>query len=213
MARASLACHDAWSLHHWYSIGWLGEPHLQYWRESHSEPWRQRISSARMFRQLAGEIICASTLFNGSEQRQRTQHINVLELEAVLGIRGFLPCLSHLKDILNNIWTTGDFQWRAATVISIPKPDKDHTNPLSYRSIALTSCLCKIREHMINTQLILYLEKSGILDRSQRGFRKHRSTMDYPMSLERYVWDSFAWRQQAVGLFFDPEKAYYETAW
>ena len=119
-----------------------------------------------------------------------------------------------LKEILNTIWISADFhqQWRAATVIPIPKPNKDHTDPLSYRPIALTSCLCKVLERMINARLIWYLEKHRILDRSQCGFRKHRSTTDHLVSLERYLRDAFAQRQQAVGLFFDLEKAY-ETTW
>ena len=29
------------------------------------------------------------------------------------------------------------------TIITIPKPDKDHTDPSNYRPIALTSCVCK----------------------------------------------------------------------
>ena len=122
--------------------------------------------------------------------------------------------LKILKSILNNIWVSGDFppQWRAATVIPIPKPNKDHTNPLSYRPIALTSCFCKVLECMINTCFIWYLEKYGILDKSQCGFRKHRSTMDHLVSLGRYVRNAFARKQQAVGLFFDLEKAY-ETTW
>ena len=122
--------------------------------------------------------------------------------------------LKILKDILNNIWTIGDFphQWRAATVIPIPKPNKDHADPNSFRPIALTNCLCKILERMINTRFIWYLEKSGILDRSQCCFRKHRSTVDHLVSLVRYVRDAFAQKQQAVGLFFDQEKAY-ETIW
>ena len=109
---------------------------------------------------------------------------------------------------------TGRFpaQWRAASVIPIPKPGKDHSDPLSYRPIALTSCLCKILERMINQRLIWYLEKKGILNRSQCGFRKHRCTTDHLVSLERYVRDAFAHKQQAVGLFFDLEKAY-ETTW
>ena len=122
--------------------------------------------------------------------------------------------LKILKEIQNRIWISADFpdQWRAATVIPIPKPNKDHTDPLSYRPIALTSCLCKVLERMINTRFIWYLEKSRILDSSQCGFRKHRSTIDHLVSLERYLRDAFAQRQQAVGLFFDLEKAY-ETTW
>ena len=121
--------------------------------------------------------------------------------------------LKILKAILNKIWTSGDFpqQWRAATVIPIPKPKKNHTDPLCYRPIALTSCLCKVLERMVNTRFIWYLEKSRILDKSQCGFRKHRSTTDHLVTLERYLRDAFALRQQAVGLF-DLEKAY-ETTW
>ena len=122
--------------------------------------------------------------------------------------------LKILKEILNIIWISGDLppQWRAATVIPIPKPNKDHINPLSYRPIALTSCLCKVLECMINTRFIWYLEKYGILVKSQCGFRKHRSTTDNLASLERYVCDAFAQKQQSVGFFFDLKKAY-ETTW
>ena len=97
--------------------------------------------------------------------------------------------LKHLPEdtlkILNKLWTSADFphQWRAATVIPIPKPNKNHTNPLSYRPIALTSCLCKVLERMINTHFIWYLEKSRILDKRQCGFRKHCSTTDHLVSL------------------------------
>ena len=119
-----------------------------------------------------------------------------------------------LKEILNKIWISADFpqQWRAATVMPIPKTNKDHPDPLSYRPIALTSCQCNILERIINTRFIWYLEKYRILDRSQCGFRKHHSTTEHLMSLERYLLHAFAQRQQAVGLFFDLEKAY-ETTW
>ena len=40
--------------------------------------------------------------------------------------------------------------WRETLIISIPKPGKDHFNPLNYRLIALTSCICKTVERMVN---------------------------------------------------------------
>ena len=56
-----------------------------------------------------------------------------------------LKSLQTLLDILNNMWETGKFpdSWELATIIPIPKPGKDHTEPTNYRPIARTSCLCK----------------------------------------------------------------------
>ena len=48
-----------------------------------------------------------------------------------------------------------------ALIISIPKLGKDHFNPLNYRPIALTSCICKTVERMVNERLVWYLEKNG----------------------------------------------------
>ena len=87
------------------------------------------------------------------------------------------------------------------TILTLPV-----TDPLHWPAV------CKILERRINTRLIWYLEKYRILDRSQCGLRKHRSTTDHLVSLEGYLRDAFAQRQQAVGLFFDLENAY-ETTW
>ena len=48
--------------------------------------------------------------------------------------------------------------WRQATNVPIPKPGKDHTNPSNYRPIALTSCLCKLMEKLVNKRLMWFLE-------------------------------------------------------
>ena len=49
-----------------------------------------------------------------------------------------------------NILATGNIpnSWQEATVITIPKPDKDHTDPSNYRPIALTSCICKTKNRV-----------------------------------------------------------------
>ena len=72
-----------------------------------------------------------------------------------------LGCL----EIFNNIWKTGNIpkSWKEATVIPIPKPDKDHTDPTNYRPIALTSCICKTMERMINDRLTWFLEANNII--------------------------------------------------
>ena len=89
-------------------------------------------------------------------------------------------------------------------LILIPKSKKNHTGPLSYRPIALSSCLCKVLGHKVNAHFIWKLEKSGILDKNQCGLRKHDTT-DHIVSLERYLQDAFAQEQYAVSLYFDSE--------
>ena len=56
--------------------------------------------------------------------------------------------LSVLLKTFNDIRETGNVpkSWKEATIIPIPKPGKDKSNPNNYRSIALTSCICKTLE-------------------------------------------------------------------
>ena len=129
------------------------------------------------------------------------KHLPASSLQALLGI-------------FNHIWTTGDFHedWRLATVIPIPKPGKDPAEPTNYRPIALTSCLCKTLERMINKRLIWYLESFNLLSRYQSGFRAGRSTNDNLVRLETFIRDAFVKKEHVVAAFFDLEKAY-DTTW
>ena len=54
----------------------------------------------------------------------------------------------------------------------LPKPNKDHTEATNYRPIALTSCLCKTMERMINDRLVWFLESNQLITKYQAGFRK-----------------------------------------
>jgi len=78
----------------------------------------------------------------------------------------------------SDISITGNFPstWRNSYVV--PVPGKDSEDPSSYRPIALTSCVCKVMEHMINKRLVWYLERNKIITPMRSSFRKGRSTTD-----------------------------------
>ena len=119
-----------------------------------------------------------------------------------------------LLNILNKIWISVDFppDWRKAIVIPIPKPGKDPTNPTNFPPIALTSCICKTMEQMINCRLVWYLETHNLLTNVQCGFRSRRSTVDHLVRFETFCREAFIHNQHLVSVFFDLEKAY-DTIW
>ena len=93
-----------------------------------------------------------------------------------------------LLNIYNNIWTSGTFPktWRLSIIVPISKLGKDTSNPQNYRSIALTSCLCKTIERMINSRMTWYLETNGLITNMQTGFRKMRGTVDHLILLKTF---------------------------
>lgn len=119
-----------------------------------------------------------------------------------------------LLHIFNDIWQSGNFppSWHEATVIPIPKPGKDPTNPTNYRPISLTSCLCKTFERLVNERLVWYLEKNHIISECQSGFRKQRSTVDQLVRFESFIREAIVRKEHVVSVFFDLEKAY-DTTW
>jgi len=97
--------------------------------------------------------------------------------------------LDTLLRVFNDLWVTGNFpsSWSEATVIPFPKPVKYLTDPGNYRPNALTSCLCKTFERIVNCRLLWFLENNKILTEYQSGFHKNRSTTDQLIRLESYI--------------------------
>lgn len=61
--------------------------------------------------------------------------------------------------------------------------DRDDIN--NYRPISILPVISKILEKLINKRLIAYLNKYGILSKSQYGFREGISTEDVIMDLTK----------------------------
>ena len=94
-----------------------------------------------------------------------------------------------LLKVYNHVWESDCFppSWREAVAIPIPKPGKGHSDPGYFRPIALTSCLSKTMERMINARLMWSLESQGLLSEKQCGFRKNRSTLDHLVRFETFI--------------------------
>jgi ribonuclease HI len=160
-----------------------------------------------------------NTLFTLSELQQALQKCN----DSAAGLDTIhYQLLTHLpeKSLLvllnafNHIWITGLFppSWRQAVIVPIPKPGKDPSDPGNYRPIALTSCLCKTMERLVNARLVWHLESQGLITDLQCGFRQFRSTTDHLVRFESFIRDAFINKQHVYAIFFDLEKAY-DTTW
>ena len=122
--------------------------------------------------------------------------------------------MNFLLHIFNKVWLEYSFPqlWKKALVIPFLKPNKDPTSMDSYRPIALTSCLCKILEKIVNLRLIYYLEKYNFLVEHQYGFRKMRSTTDALAKIQTDILNTFTNNKHLIAVFFDIEKAF-DTTW
>lgn len=114
----------------------------------------------------------------------------------------------------NRIYVSRVFpaDWCLSIILPFAKPNKDPTLTDSYRPIALTSCLCKLMEKLINARLIWYLEAHNLISPIQFGFRAYRSTTDPLVLFETLARTAVASGRHLLAIFFDLTKAY-DTAW
>ncbi|GBN35015.1 hypothetical protein AVEN_183831-1 [Araneus ventricosus] len=117
--------------------------------------------------------------------------------------------LINILRLFNRIWREHRFpiSWRRALIIPIAKPGKDPQDPINYRPIALTSCLCKILERMVNARLVYILETNKWLSPFQSGFRRGRSTLDNILRLETTIREAFVSKKHLISIMFDMEKS------
>jgi len=94
---------------------------------------------------------------------------------------------------MNDIWEADNMPsiWKLANIVPIPKSGKDHSEPLNYQHITLTSCVCKTMERIINAPLVWFLEPNGLCSNIQCVFRQGRSTLDHLVRFETFIRNAF----------------------
>lgn len=95
--------------------------------------------------------------------------------------------------------------------ISLIKPihkKEDTTIPTNYRPIALLPSFSKIFEKAMCNRIYAFLEKYNILDESQNGFRKLRSTTQAVYKYVQKALEHINHKHYGVGLLLDMSKAY-----
>lgn len=121
--------------------------------------------------------------------------------------------IPNLLSFYNYIWSNGiPMQWKHSYLIPILKPGKISTTPNSYRLIALTNCICKIMERMINKRLQQYLEKHKITKPYQSGFRPGHSTLDPLVALQSDISAALQDKEYCIAIFLDITKAF-DSVW
>ena len=115
-----------------------------------------------------------------------------------------------LLTFINKTWREGKLPkgWLTANIKPILKKGKPSNDPKNYRPISLTSCLGKLAERMVNTRLYWWLEKVGVLDNHQAGFRKGCRTDDQLFRFVQDAIDGFQNQQHTTAIFIDLQQAY-----
>ena len=109
----------------------------------------------------------------------------------------------HVLYVFNQVLISSCFpdRWKDSIIISIAKPNKNHSNPNNYRPISLTSCFCKIFEKMIDGRLIEFLENNKLLASVQCGFCVNHATANHLVRLDIYIKKAMAEGKFTIGSF------------
>ncbi|XP_029164466.1 uncharacterized protein LOC114935743, partial [Nylanderia fulva] len=123
-----------------------------------------------------------------------------------------------LLNMYNEVWFTGKIPdaWRKYQVVFIDKPGKEKVRP-----IALSSCIGKLMERLVNERLVWWAEHEGKLAGDQNGFRRGINSVQFADDIALYTTninrnlnmdrleeavDTLANRLSELGLDLEPKK-------
>ena len=113
-------------------------------------------------------------------------------------------------EIINNSFLNSIIpnDWKLATIIPILKPEKNRSDPSSYRPISLLPCFGKLLEKLVCARLTYFIEQNNCLNISQGGFRKKLCTQDQIAIYENAIRTAINKRQFCLSVFIDLSSAY-----
>ncbi|KAL4121826.1 hypothetical protein QTP88_014259 [Uroleucon formosanum] len=116
----------------------------------------------------------------------------------------------HLTHIFNAILRISHFpiQWKLATIILFPKPNKPIDNPSSYRPISLLPFFSKLFEKLILTRIYPIIKKKKLIPDTQFGFREHHSTIHQIHRLADTIACSLEKKLYTSAVFLDISQAF-----
>ena len=104
---------------------------------------------------------------------------DLIEVETIQRARGGIH--QELLRLMNGCLVWGIFpkRWKVGNIITILKgPDRDRSNPKSYRPICLLSMIGKLLERLMATRIAPIFHDHALSSDRQYGFRPGRSTVD-----------------------------------
>ncbi|XP_065089959.1 uncharacterized protein LOC135711146 [Ochlerotatus camptorhynchus] len=118
-----------------------------------------------------------------------------------------------MLELFNELWTTDSYpaSWRESLVIPIPKTNETTKDATKFRPIALTSCMSKVFERMVNRRLKTFLETNSLLDHRQHAFRQGCGTSTYFATLGDVLKDAFDQGHHTEIVSLDISKAFNRT--
>ncbi|RZC40463.1 RVT 1 and/or Exo endo phos domain containing protein [Asbolus verrucosus] len=119
-----------------------------------------------------------------------------------------------LNYIINSIFKFAYFPatWKKATVIPIPKPNKNLENPTNYRPISLLNTLSKLTEKIILIKLNKFITKFKIIKNQQFGFRSKHNTVHQVARITNDIIENFNKNKTTAMIALDIQKAF-DTVW
>ena len=110
-----------------------------------------------------------------------------------------------ILSIHNELWNACYYipgRWTSALVLSFSDLNKPVSIKGNFRPIAITSCIGKLLEKIVNCCFVHLLENQDLLLNHQYKFRKTHFRTDAMIRITSEVLSTFIWSHDGLSLFF-----------